>query len=243
MPLKTTAIDMNALLDAWEAEREALRARPRSTTHTVDFSSGVERPVDGGLGARSSVRGSLARAASMRVAPSRCLSLRSAARPRWCVRRRRLVLVMSLLFLLRILRLLAWSGSRTAAWARGPRCAVRGARAGSLRAGPSRCPSLLILRRSLPLVLAVVMRLSRWASGTGRCALSATVTLLPRRRRPPCLSLLMAFPFRAIGLVLAGTATSLCLGSGLAWSPLGRAWRSWTEPRPSSPGLFAWSLC
>jgi hypothetical protein len=56
MPLKTTAIDMNALLDAWEAEREALRARPRSTTHVVDFSCGVEQPVDGGVGARSSVR-------------------------------------------------------------------------------------------------------------------------------------------------------------------------------------------
>ena len=56
MPLKTTAIDMHALLDAWEAEREALRARPRPTTHVVDFSCGVEQPVDGGVGARSSVR-------------------------------------------------------------------------------------------------------------------------------------------------------------------------------------------
>ena len=56
MPLKTTAIDMNALLDAWEAEREALRARPRSTTHVVDFSGGVEQPVPGGVDARSSVR-------------------------------------------------------------------------------------------------------------------------------------------------------------------------------------------
>ena len=176
MPLKTTAIDMNALLDAWEAEREALRARPRSTTHVVDFSCGVEQPAHGGVGARSSVR-----------------------------------------------------RSRRTGW-----IAARGTVSVSLAADPAPELPPRVGRGD------AALSLGEWY---GRCALSATVTLLPRRRRPPCLSLLMAFPFRAIGIVLAGTATSLCLGSGLAWSPLGRAWRSWTEPRPSSPGLFAWSLC
>ena len=71
MPLKTTAIDMHALLDAWEAEREALRARPRPTTHVVDFSCGVEQPVDGGLGGLGSPLPSLAPPAASSATP-RC---------------------------------------------------------------------------------------------------------------------------------------------------------------------------
>ena len=62
--------------------------------------------------------------------------------------------------------------------------------------------TMLGLGRALGETIAVFMIISpRWASGTGRCALSATVTLLLRRRRPRCLSLLMALRFLASGLM------------------------------------------